>query len=29
MMKLELAEMLLEKRGHMDDLRKLRKPDSL
>ena len=28
-MKLELAEMLLEKRGHMDDLRKLRKPDSL
>jgi transposase-like protein len=29
MMKLELAEMLLEKRGHMDDVRKLRKPDSL
>jgi hypothetical protein len=29
MMKLELAEMLLEKRGHMDDLRKLRRPDSL
>jgi transposase len=29
MMKLELAEMLLEKRGPMDDLRKLRKSDSL
>jgi transposase len=29
MMKLELAEMLLEKRGHVDDLRKLRKSDSL
>jgi transposase-like protein len=29
MMKLELAEMLLEKRGYMDDLRMLRKPDSL
>jgi len=29
MMKLELTEMLLEKRGYMDDLRKLRKPDSL
>ncbi len=29
MMKLELAEMLLEKRGHMDDVRKLRKPDPL
>ncbi|MBA3969009.1 MAG: hypothetical protein H0X52_02795 [Gemmatimonadetes bacterium] len=27
MMKLELAEMLLEKRGYMDDLRKLRRSD--
>lgn len=27
MMKLELAEMLLEKRGYMDDLRKLRKSE--
>lgn len=29
MMRLELAEMLLEKRGYMDDLRKLRRSDSL
>jgi len=29
MMKLELAEMLLEKRGYMDDVKKLRKSDSL
>jgi transposase-like protein len=28
MMRLELAEMLLEKRGYMDDLRKLRRSDS-
>lgn len=28
MMKLELAEMLLEKRGYMDDLKKLRRPAS-
>ena len=27
MMKLELAEMLLEKRGYMDDLRKLRRSE--
>lgn len=27
MMKLELAEMLLEKRGYMDDLRRLRRSD--
>ncbi len=27
MMKLELAEMLLEKRGYMDDLKKLRKSE--
>ena len=27
MMKLELAEMLLEKRGYMDDLKKLRRSE--
>lgn len=29
MMRLELAEMLLEKRGYMDDVKRLRKSDSL
>lgn len=29
MMKLEFAEMFVQKRGYMDDLKKLRRSDSL